>query len=196
MKELKESYYKFDDFLKAQLLLLIVTSLSWSLIVPIIIKLQGLLWTTSIIAAYLIIGKMAIFIMPYVKNTKLKTLYKIRFVLEFIYFLSLSLYFIEPVYFLYMESSLAVIYGIFMQTFLINYNTFLIDEYNSKVFQDTQYIEKLFLSGASAIGLLIVIIIDYITPSIDDNIKVFAIFIAISLCLQFLNYMKFWRNID
>ncbi len=68
MKELLNSYKDFDSFIKMQLLVIFVISLSWALILPIVTKLQGLLWATSIISAFMIIHKLAAFIMPYFKG--------------------------------------------------------------------------------------------------------------------------------
>ena len=78
----KSMHQNFDQFIKMQLYMVATVSLSWSLMVPIIIKLQGVLWTASIISGYLIIQKLSVFIYPYFKNWLLKQSYKYLIILD------------------------------------------------------------------------------------------------------------------
>lgn len=54
MKYLRESIKSFDSFLRWQLFSGFVASLTWSLSIPIVHKLQGLYWSTAYISLYLI----------------------------------------------------------------------------------------------------------------------------------------------
>ena len=95
MKDLIKNYKKFDDFIKIQLFVLFIITLSWSLVLPIVTKLQGLMWTTSMISIYLILQKLSVFVMPYFKNSSLKISYSILIALDFAYMLSMFIYFVN-----------------------------------------------------------------------------------------------------
>ncbi len=99
MNELFNSYKRFDTFIKMQLLVIFVISLSWALILPIITKLQGTLWATSIISAFLILHKLSTFAMPWFKNFTVKETYKLLVILDGLYLVSIPIYFLSPLAF-------------------------------------------------------------------------------------------------
>ncbi len=54
MKEMYKIYKDLDEFLRMQIIIVGLISFSWALIIPLVTKLQGMLWITSLISAYLI----------------------------------------------------------------------------------------------------------------------------------------------
>ena len=134
MRELIRNYKQFDEFIRVQLFVLFIVTLSWSLVLPIVTKLQGILWTTSMISAYLILHKLSVFIMPYFKEVSLKNSYKILIILDIIYMLSMFIYFIDVNIFIYVEAILVVIYGLSVSIFGINYSMYVMKKYDSNCY--------------------------------------------------------------
>ncbi len=196
MHELYKNYKSLDEFIKVQLFVLFIVTLSWSLVIPIVTKLQGLLWTTSMISIYLILHKLSVFIMPYFKKISLKTSYKTLIILDIVYMLSMFIYFINIELFIYTEAILVVIYGLCVSVFGINYSMYVMKRYDEHVFKDTQYLEQMAMAIAGITGYLIVITVGEITQDMGVNIKVFMLFIILNLFIQLYNYKKYWKNLQ
>lgn len=196
MRELFQAYKKFDDFVKMQLLMLGIISLSWALIMPIITKLQGMLWATSIISGYLILHNLSVFLMPLFKKLSLKESYRWFIVLDILYLTFIPIYFWSPLAFLYTEGFLMVVYGLIMGVFTINYDAFVMTKYETKTFKDIQYAERMFMAVAGLMGLAIVAMIDILTSDIGTSMKVFMGILTINLGFQFYNYKTFWSKGD
>lgn len=195
MRELFEGYKQFDSFIKMQLLVISVVSLGWALIMPIITKLQGTLWATSIIAGYLILHRLSVFIMPLFKNLKLKEGYKAIIILDVLYLAFIPIYFVSPLAFLYTEGFLMVIYGVIMTVFCINYDAYIMEEYDSAIFKDVQYIERMVVATAGLLGSAIVILVDVLSSDIDTSLYVFMVILTTSLIFQLYNYRYHWNTL-
>ena len=195
MKELYNEYLKFDNFLKMQLLIVFIISFCWSLVIPIVTKLEGLLWSTSLISFFMILNKLSVFVSPYLKKLSLKETYKYLVYLDIAYFGSIFLYFIDPLWFLYFDSILMLIYSVIMNVFGINYDAFLMKNYNETIFKDIQYIERMIMASAGIFGLIIVIFIGYFF-SLNILMITFSIFLFINVCFQIYNYKTFWKTIN
>ena len=196
MRELYKSYQGFDGFIKTQLMVMFVISLSWSLILPILTKLQGLLWATSIISAYLVLHRLSAFLLPYFKNTSLKQAYKNMIILDVLYLLSVPLYFIDPLLFLYTEAALMVIYGVMLSVFRISYDAFLMTRYDTSKFKDIQYSERIVMSVAGIIGNLLVIMLDVISSNIGVAIYTFMVILSVNVVFQLFNYRFHWNDFN
>lgn len=196
MKELYKSYKGFDNFIKMQLMVIFVISLSWALILPILTKLQGLLWATSIISAYLILHRLSAFLLPYFKDTSIKQAYKNMIVLDVLYLVSVPIYFVDPLLFLYTEATLMVIYGVILSVFGISYDAFLMNKYNTSKFKDIQYSERIVMAIAGIIGYLIVIFLDVISPNMDVAIYTFMVILTANVIFQLFNYRYYWNDFN
>jgi len=178
------------------LFVLFIVTLSWSLVLPIVTKLQGVLWTTSMISAYLILHKLSVFIMPYFKEVSLKSSYKTLIILDIVYMLFMFIYFININVFIYVEAILVIIYGLSVSIFGINYSMYVMKKYDSTVFKDTQYVEQIAMACAGIIGYLIVIVVGEVTKDMGMSIKFFMVFILFNLLIQFYNYNKHWKYLE
>ena len=196
MLELFKNYKKFDKFIKFQLFVLFIVTLSWSLVIPLVTKLQGMLWTTSMISIYLILHKLSVFIMPYFKKISLKTSYKTLIILDVVYMLSMFVYFIDIELFVYIEAIIVVIYGLCVSVFGINYSMYVMKKYDEHIFKDTQYLEQIAMAIAGILGYLIVIIVGELIQDMGVNIKIFMMFIIVNLLIQLFNYKKYWQNLQ
>lgn len=196
MNEILNKYKHFDNFLKTQILIIAIISFNWALIIPLITKLQGLLWTTSIISAYLILQKCSAFIYPYFQSTKINKAYFIMIMLDIVYTISLGLYFIDTTIFLYTEAVLMLLYGIVMNVFGINYDTYIMRAYDNETFKTLQYMERISMALAGIFGFFIVIILDILTQDMNKIVITFMFISIIVIIAQLLNYKKYWIDLD
>ena len=195
MHKLLAEYRTFDSFIIMQLFVVAINCFSWSLIIPIIIKLQGLLWTTSLISAFMIINNFSAFISPFFKELSLKKSYAVSIQLTVIYWLSLLMYFVDVGAFLIFESILTFCYGIIMSIFSINYDAYLMKTYDESTFKSVQYMERMVMAAASIVGLTYVAIIDIITSDLNIVVGSFFFILFFALCIKIYNYRMFWREI-
>ena len=112
MNELIKNFKSFDRFLKDQLIIGLFIQCTWALVGPLIVKLQGLLWTTTYISVYMIMMKMAGLFVPYFKGTHIKSSYKTIIGLNSLYVIATCLYFYDQSLFLWTESLLSVFFCI------------------------------------------------------------------------------------
>ena len=194
MKDLYLAYKKFDSFIKMQFIVIFVISLSWALILPLITKLQGMLWTTSIISAFLIIQRLTSFVSPFFKNANLVISYRNLIILDLLYFISLYSFFISPLYFIYIEGTLMLVYTVIMSVFSIKYDAFLMKRYNTETFENVQYIERMIMSAAAICGYFVVIVLDIFSEDMTATIITFYYILGINLLFQFYNYFFFWKK--
>lgn len=195
MKKLFSSYKEFDDFLKMQLWIAALLSFSWALVLPVVFKLQGMLWTASIISAYLIIQKLSVFIYPYFKHWNLKSSYARMIVLDVAYLAALPLYFYDPLVFIYVEGGLMIVYGLIMNVFGINYDAYLMDHYKKEIFKDVQYLERMYMAAAGILGYFIVIIGEALTSDLGNIILIFMGILIVNLGIQLYNYKTYWTGL-
>ncbi len=126
---------------------------------------------------------------------KINKCYKSLIILDIFYAISLTIYFYNQEIFIFVEAFLALIYGVIISVFTINYNTFVMKKYSRDTFKEIQYIEKISISVAGILGFLFVIFLDFI---LNDTNKIVPTFILISssiVIIQIFNYNKFWKNL-
>lgn len=194
-KQLYKEYVHLNSFLKDQLYIRLILTYIWSLIIPIMFKLQGFYWTTSFIAVYLIIQQLAKLSVPFFKWMTLKQVYKTLIILDFIYFFSSLTYFYDKHLFLYIEASLAMIFPILIEIFHINYNVYVVNNYSKDVYETISYIGSMMLSLGGILGYVTVIITDLLWSKEDYSMILFCILFILVLIIQVLNFRKNYYNI-
>lgn len=195
MKDFVVSFRNFDAFVKMQLLCVAVASFSWALVIPIITKLQGLLWTTYVIAGFMILARTSAFISPFFKHISLKRSFEVIVVLTIMYLFSLFTYFYSVHLFLIIEMILMFGYGIIFSIYTINYDVYIMKRYDQDVFKDIQYIEQMIMAAAGITGFLITGVVDFISNSIEASLYSFMFMLLISLTVDIYNYNKYWKDI-
>jgi len=195
MHKLFESYDKFDAFIRMQFLVLFVINFSWALIIPIVTKLQGMLWATSLISGLLILHRLSTFLMPLLKKVTLKGTYKVLIWMDFLYLVGIPLYFVSPMGFLYTEALIMVFYGLYVNMLGINYNVFLMEKYQAEIFKEVQVVSAMIMSVAGIVGFVIVALIDIISSSIETSLYFFMALLTINLMFQLYNYKYYWKDI-
>ena len=195
MKELFKKYKNFDVFIKDQLLIRMIIFYVWTLIVPIIYKLQGMLWSTSLISLYLICTRSAGLFVPYFKGTSLKTVYLGFLILDTLYILATCMYFYNPVYFLWTEVFLTIFFLICSEVFAITFDLYIVTKFGKDVFEDMSYCSSLIFSISGIFGFTTVMATSlFITEG--QSIKLFIILLIMCLILQTLNYFKHYKDME
>lgn len=192
VKNLIRYYKSFDDFLKMQLLIILIINLGWALIIPIVFKMQGLLWTTSMISFYLILSRATGLLSPYFRNVELKQSYFNLISLDFLYMLSINVYYFNKECFLYIEALLAVFYSIFFTVFQINYNAYIMSKYETDIYKDMKYCESAASSIAGILGYATVIFLEHTIGS-SNSIIAFEVILIFAFWLQIYNYKKYYN---
>ena len=177
-------------------MVMFVISLSWALILPILTKLQGMLWATSIISMYLILNRFSAFLLPYFKNTSIKKSYRNMITLDILYLVSVPLYFVDPLLFLYTEATLMFVYGIILSIFGISYDAFLMTKYNTSTFKDIQYSERIVMAVAGILGYAVVILLDIFSNNIETIVYTFIVILSMNVLFQLFNYRYYWNEFN
>jgi len=195
MKELLENFKSFDKFLKDQLLIGLYIQCTWALITPIVMKLQGLLWTTSFISFYLIMMRMGGLVAPYFKGTHIKKSYKMIIFINTIYVLATSLYFYDQSLFLYAESFLSIFFCINSIVLHIGWDVWVVNKYGSDTFEEYKYCAT-FRDGIAGIGGNAIVIGIFSLLNTTQSIRLFLFLMIFVLVLQVYNYRKHYKNMD
>jgi hypothetical protein len=193
MKELLSKIKTFDDFIKDQIIFRFTILYIWTLITPIIYKLQGLYWTTYMISFYLICTRSAGLFVPYFKKIKLKNIYKSLLILDFFYIIVTLLYFVSPSYFLILEVFLTIMFIIMGEAFHIKYNIYIVEKYGKSIFEDVSFIGSFVVSLSGMLGYGTVMFFTYFLNE-NYSVKLFISFLCIGLVVQIFNYIKHYKN--
>lgn len=195
MKELLDSFRNFDRFLKDQLLIGLYISCTWALISPIIMKLQGMLWTTSFISFYLIMMRVSGLIAPYFKGTHIKNSYKSIIGLNFLYIFSTLLFFVDTHWFLWAESFLSIFFCINSVVLHIGWDVYVVEKYSKETFEEYKYCST-FRDGLAGIGGNVIVIGIFSVLSRQQSMKLFVLMMVTVLLLQVYNYRKHYSNME
>ena len=193
MKYFKESYKRFDSFLRWQLFTGFVSSLTWTLSVPIVYKLQGVNWTAAYISVYLLLMNMSGLVIPLFKGSHIKNVYLTVIVLNIFYAASLFIYFYDVNLFLWVEVLLSVVYSIACPLLGIGWDVYVVKEYSNEMFEDFRYWEGIKDSSGGIIGSGLVALVSSLTD-MDGTVKVFMIAMVFMLIVQHVNWNKHYRN--
>ena len=191
MRSLIKYYRSFDGFLKMQLAIILIINLGWALIIPLVYKMQGLMWTTSMISGYLILSRATGLVSPYFRNIELKQSYLNLIILDFFYMISINLYYFSGELFLQVEAFLGIIYSVFLTVFHINYNAYVMDKYETEIYKDMKYCETAAASIAGILGYSIVILLENSFGS-RNSIFIFEVILILAFWLQIYNYKKYY----
>ena len=168
---------------------------TWALISPIIMKLQGLLWTTSFISFYLILMRVGGIIAPYFKGTHIKNSYRSIIFLNFLYIFSTLLFFVDHQYFLWAESFLSIFFCINSIVLHIGWDVYVVNKYNKETFEDYKYCST-FRDGIAGIGGNVIVIGIFSVLSQQQSIKLFVMLMVTVLLLQVYNYRIHYSSME
>ena len=195
MKELIKNFKGFDQFLKDQLLIGLFIQCTWALVSPLIMKLQGLLWTTTYISIYMIMMRMAGLFVPYFKGTHIKNSYKTIIGLNVLYVIATCLYFYDQTIFLWTESFLSVFFCINSVVLHIGWDVYVVDKYGKETFEDYKYCST-FRDSVGGIGGYSIVIVIYQFLNEFQSMKLFVFLMLFVLLLQVYNYRTHYATME
>ena len=195
MKELLKNWNEFDRFLKDQLLIGLFIQCNWALVSPIIMKLQGMLWTTTFISVYLILMRMGGIIAPYFKGTPLKKTYSFMIFLNVLYVLATPLFFYDQSLFLLAESFLSIFFCINSIILGIAWDVYVVDKYEKTTFENFRYACS-FRDGVGGIGGNLIVIGIYAILDQFQSMKLFVFLMLFVLLLQLYNYRTHYIHME
>ena len=195
MKELIKNFKSFDRFLKDQLMIGLFIQCTWALVSPLIMKLQGLLWTTTYISIYMIMMRMAGLFVPYFKGTHIKKSYKSIICLNVLYVIATVLYFYDQNVFLWTESFLSVFFCINSVVLGIGWDVYVVDKYEKEIFEDYKYCAT-FRDALGGIGGYSIVIVIYQFLNEYQSMKLFVFLMVFVLLLQLYNYRTHYANME
>ena len=195
MRELIRNYRGFDRFLRDQLLIGLFIQCTWALVSPLIMKLQGLLWTTTYISVYMIMMRMAGLFVPYFKGTHIKNAYRSIICLNVLYVIATSLYFYDQSVFLWTESFLSVFFCINSVVLGIGWDVYVVDKYEKQTFEDFKYCAT-FRDAVGGIGGYSIVIGIYQFLNEFQSMKLFVFLMVFCLLLQLYNYFTHYANME
>mgnify|MGYP005661645285 FL=1 len=195
MKELIKNFKGFDRFLKDQLLIGLFIQCTWALVSPLIMKLQGLLWTTTYISIYMIMMRMAGLFVPYFKGTHIKQSYRSIIGLNVLYVIATVLYFYDQTVFLWTESFLSVFFCINSVVLGIGWDVYVVDKYEKQTFEDFKYCAT-FRDAVGGIGGYSLVIIIYQFLNEYQSMKLFVFLMVFVLLLQLYNYRTHYSKME
>jgi len=195
MKELIKNFRSFDRFLKDQLMIGLFIQCTWALVSPLIMKLQGLLWTTTYISIYMIMMRMAGLFVPYFKGTHIKKSYRSIICLNVLYVIATILYFYDQTVFLWTESFLSVFFCINSVVLGIGWDVYVVDKYEKQTFEDFKYCAT-FRDAVGGIGGYSLVIIIYQFLNEYQSMKLFVFLMVFVLLLQLYNYRTHYATME
>ena len=195
MKELIKNFKSFDRFLKDQLMIGLFIQCTWALVSPLIMKLQGLLWTTTYISIYMIMMRMAGLFVPYFKGTHIKRSYKSIIFLNVLYVIATVLYFYDQSVFLWTEAFLSVFFCINSVVLGIGWDVYVVDKYKKEIFEDYKYCAT-FRDALGGIGGYSIVIVIYQFLNEYQSMKLFVFLMLFVLLLQLYNYQTHYVNME
>ena len=195
MKELIKNFKSFDRFLKDQLIIGLFIQCTWALVSPLIMKLQGLLWTTTYISIYMIMIRMAGLFVPYFKGTHIKKSYRSIICLNVLYVIATVLYFYDQNVFLWTESFLSVFFCINSVVLGIGWDVYVVDKYKKETFEDFKYCAT-FRDALGGIGGYSIVILIYQFLNEYQSMKLFVFLMIFVLLLQLYNYRTHYAKME
>jgi len=195
MKYLLDCYKNFDSFLKWQIVVGLSFNLTWALCIPIMHKLQGLYWSTAVISFYLVLMRASGLILPYFKGISLKQLYYYDMILNFVYSLSIILYFWDVNYFLWAEVVMSIFFSVFGPLLGISWEVYVVKNYKKETFEDYKYVGAFRSSLGGILGSGLVFLLSFFME-IEGMLKFFGVAMIFMLIIQYLNWNKHYKHME
>ena len=182
----------FDTLTQFRITNALLVMLGIYLILPVLVDLRGELLSTTFISLIFIATTLAVKSNKYfVENYSLSQLYKFGIFVHFLFLLGGFLYFIDPLYFVIVDSFISILEMSILSSYSIK-----LDVYQAKNFPQDVEPFKIFrntsIADATLLGLGTVALISYFF-SIDVSILIFIIFNTVLSFYLFSNW-NFYNN--
>jgi len=180
------------EFIRAELLISIILVLEYSFLGPVITKLEGVLFTVTVISILTGIDKLIGIFVYVLRGLNLTNVYKIMFAIVIAHISITIVYFIDQKIFIFLIILNSAIGGIFFRIFNIEWNAITANVLNKNDFKEFNHIESLLYTIVGTISLSLVAIISTYSTDILVLINIGLNFI--SLFLMYKQYVKYYGN--
>jgi hypothetical protein len=181
-----------DSFLKWDLAVGLINSVTWVLILPIIHKLQGVHLTAAFISLVSMSENCAGLVIPFFKRVRLRYLYLAHMSFSAFYVVGVCVHSVNIGAFLVAEAVLSFCFCISSPLIEISRSTYAIKKYGVEVFEQFRYLEGIRTSLGRLLGGAVVVALTSFC-SVDVAVSVFAGMAVFMLCVQFVYWFKFYR---
>jgi len=180
------------DFIRAELLISIIAVAEYSFLGPIITKLEGMLFTVTVISILTGIDRFKGVIVYMLRGLNLTTTYKIMFVIVITHICITITYFIDQKVFIWLIIINSALGGIFFRIFYIEWDAIIANILNKNDFKEFSHIDSLLNTVVGVISLSIVVMLSLYDTDILVITNICLNFIA--LYLMFKQYKNFYTN--
>lgn len=185
---------KFDSFLKTQLWVGILTHLNWALVIPLVHKLQGELWTASIIATYFVAMQVAALSVKVFSNMKLSHSYLLANIATAIMVGAIGIYLLGyQAEFLVIEATVGVVFVIAGSVHSINLDMYMIEKYEEDIIKNYKIYKEMRKSFGGLLGFSIVAIV-YSELDTQQSMWCCLIFTCFAFVLKMWNWWAHYRG--
>tara|TARA_Y100000310_G_C20413477_1_gene683178 strand:+ start:142 stop:726 length:585 start_codon:yes stop_codon:yes gene_type:complete len=185
---MKEEKVTLDRFLQVQIGIDLLSQISWCLIIPLIHKLQGQLWSASTIAAALVIQKSSGFWLPLFKGSSLRRTKGLSVIIGIGYVMCTALYWWNISLFLWSEVAICVAMFVNGSLFYIAMDLYLISNYGKDVFEHFKVLREVMKSAGGVSGYAFVAIL----YSFVENSTAMSIFIGMMSTVAVFQGFNYW----
>jgi len=150
---MKNTYKELSDFVKAEVLLNMLMIFSMALIGPVLIKVQGITFTVTMIGALSMLSRMNILISLLLKDIDMYKKHLLIIILAIIDFIVLvSFDYMSHTVFMVLITTSGMLVGVAMTSFYIDYDVILADMLDKRDLRNLQYIERIAFGVAGVLG--------------------------------------------
>lgn len=178
------------SYLKLQLWLSFVGSLTYTILAPLVMKWHGVYWTTTMISMFLLSTRVSGFVTPYFRNLTLYTGTRLWLVIDLGYLVITALYFLSIELYLLADAILLFFTLVFHSVFLVNFNAFCVTKYGEETFKDYSYTYQRVSSVSGVITFSLVILLEQVNTEIKYYFYIYWMGLIVCLGLQVYNLYK------
>lgn len=187
-------FAKFDDFLRSQVWIGLITHLNWALFIPLCDKLRGEYWTASIIAVAYVAMNAAKFAVKIFKDMSLRTSYLGNNIASGLAIGTMLVYLQGyPEWFLVLDAVLGMIFCIFGAVHSINFRVYLSKNYPEDIFKEYMVVKEMRTSLGNIMGFSLVALI-YSEMDTDQSMMLCIGATSVVLVLKQYNWWKYFRH--
>lgn len=176
-----------DRYLTLKLWLVFFGGLAYTILIPLITKLHGLHWTTTIISAYMLLTRISGLIAPYFRGLSLYRCTQLWVVLDLVYGSVSAIYFLDIATFLYVDAILLFLVLVINSVYLVNFNAFCMSNYGEQTFKDYTYTQHKVNSISGVLSLSSVILLEWLGVSTNTYFYIYWVGLCVCVGLQLTN---------
>lgn len=176
-----------DSYLKLRLWLVFFGGLTYTVLVPLVTKLHGVYWTTTIISAYMLLTRLSGLVAPYLRFLSLYRNTQLWVLVDSMYFTVSLLYFYNVMTFLYVDAIMMFLVLVLFNVYQVNFNAFCMSNYGEQTFKDYTYTQHKVNSVSGVLSLSSVILLEWLGVDTDTYFYIYWVGLFVCVGLQLTN---------